>query len=251
MSASGSNDVGGFTLLVDHRDASSSLSSRRVSSRKRVALGDVSNKHAVATKASRTDCHDAAACAIGPATSPPLEVVTPCGKGDVVIAAGGGADVKAVAVTAAPQPPLVVLGDLDCVSDHYSYMRAMEVSDWGVACGAVHAGVVVTAARTKCNHVPRPCDVWLSQTALRPASKFLSTVQSDITPTMRAILVDWLVEVAEEYHLHPETLYVCVRIMRCIAIAKYITAHGYRPATRRGLAMLTVWHVQNDADWCV
>lgn len=34
--------------------------------------------------------------------------------------------------------------------------------------------------------------------------------QPDITDDMRRILVDWLVEVAEEYKLHTETLYLAV-----------------------------------------
>lgn len=34
--------------------------------------------------------------------------------------------------------------------------------------------------------------------------------QRDINHSMRAILVDWLVEVAEEYRLHPRTLYLSV-----------------------------------------
>ncbi|CAN8007018.1 unnamed protein product [Ixodes hexagonus] len=34
--------------------------------------------------------------------------------------------------------------------------------------------------------------------------------QPDITSSMRTILVDWLVEVAEEYRLHPETLFLGV-----------------------------------------
>lgn len=34
--------------------------------------------------------------------------------------------------------------------------------------------------------------------------------QPDITDNMRSILVDWLVEVAEEYKLHTETLYLAV-----------------------------------------
>lgn len=34
--------------------------------------------------------------------------------------------------------------------------------------------------------------------------------QKDITPHMRAILVDWLIEVAEEYKLSSETLYLAV-----------------------------------------
>ncbi len=34
--------------------------------------------------------------------------------------------------------------------------------------------------------------------------------QRDINHSMRAILIDWLVEVADEYRLHPQTLYVTV-----------------------------------------
>ena len=34
--------------------------------------------------------------------------------------------------------------------------------------------------------------------------------QPDITDSMRSILVDWLIEVAEEYKLHRETLFLSV-----------------------------------------
>lgn len=34
--------------------------------------------------------------------------------------------------------------------------------------------------------------------------------QPDITYNMRTILINWLVEVAEEYKLHTETLYLAV-----------------------------------------
>jgi hypothetical protein len=37
-------------------------------------------------------------------------------------------------------------------------------------------------------------------------------LQSDINPTMRGILVDWLVEVCSEFTLLPETLYLAVNI---------------------------------------
>ncbi len=39
------------------------------------------------------------------------------------------------------------------------------------------------------------------------------TVQNDINTTMRGILVDWLVEVAEEYQLMSETLHLAVTLM--------------------------------------
>lgn len=37
--------------------------------------------------------------------------------------------------------------------------------------------------------------------------------QPDITYNMRTILVDWLVEVSEEYKLQTETLYIAVSII--------------------------------------
>ena len=36
--------------------------------------------------------------------------------------------------------------------------------------------------------------------------------QSDLTPSMRAILVDWLVEVQQNFELSHETLYTAVKI---------------------------------------
>lgn len=44
----------------------------------------------------------------------------------------------------------------------------------------------------------------------RPMANFMDSMQQDINPTMRGILIDWLVEVAEEYKLVPDTLYLTV-----------------------------------------
>jgi len=52
------------------------------------------------------------------------------------------------------------------------------------------------------------------QTQHRISTNYMETVQSDVDPGMRAILVDWLVEVIEEYRLMPETLYIAVRRKR-------------------------------------
>ena len=38
----------------------------------------------------------------------------------------------------------------------------------------------------------------------------MEKVQKDVTPTMRGVLVDWLVEVADEYKLLSETLHLTV-----------------------------------------
>ncbi|RXH97548.1 hypothetical protein DVH24_007894 [Malus domestica] len=44
----------------------------------------------------------------------------------------------------------------------------------------------------------------------RPSPSYMGRVQNDISPKMRGILVDWLVEVAEEYKLVTDTLYLTV-----------------------------------------
>ncbi|KAL1833685.1 hypothetical protein ACET3Z_003336 [Daucus carota] len=58
------------------------------------------------------------------------------------------------------------------------------------------------------------CDIYkhlrASEEKKRPSIDFMEKVQKDINTNMRAILVDWLVEVAEEYRLVPDTLYLTV-----------------------------------------
>ncbi|XP_020581116.1 cyclin-A2-1-like isoform X2 [Phalaenopsis equestris] len=49
-----------------------------------------------------------------------------------------------------------------------------------------------------------------SELIRRASSTFMETLQREITPSMRGILIDWLVEVAEEYKLVPDTLYLSV-----------------------------------------
>lgn len=44
----------------------------------------------------------------------------------------------------------------------------------------------------------------------RPLHDYIDKVQNDVTPSMRGVLVDWLVEVAEEYKLVSDTLYLTV-----------------------------------------
>lgn len=51
---------------------------------------------------------------------------------------------------------------------------------------------------------------FLRETEVRYHPKDYMQYQKDITPHMRAILVDWLIEVAEEYKLSSETLYLAV-----------------------------------------
>ena len=51
--------------------------------------------------------------------------------------------------------------------------------------------------------------IYIKQIQFRPRPEYMRR-QKDITHSMRSILVDWLVEVAEEYKLSPQTLYVAV-----------------------------------------
>ncbi|KAH6788573.1 Cyclin A3 [Perilla frutescens var. frutescens] len=44
----------------------------------------------------------------------------------------------------------------------------------------------------------------------RPLADYLEKTQKDVTANMRGVLIDWLVEVAEEYKLLPDTLYLTV-----------------------------------------
>ncbi|CAH8337062.1 unnamed protein product [Eruca vesicaria subsp. sativa] len=47
----------------------------------------------------------------------------------------------------------------------------------------------------------------------RPLPDFMERTQRDVTQTMRGILVDWLVEVSEEYTLASDTLYLTVYLI--------------------------------------
>lgn len=48
------------------------------------------------------------------------------------------------------------------------------------------------------------------ETKRRPFPDYLEKVQKDVSANMRGILIDWLVDVAEEYKLLPDTLYLTV-----------------------------------------
>ncbi|KAF5178905.1 Cyclin [Thalictrum thalictroides] len=56
----------------------------------------------------------------------------------------------------------------------------------------------------------------------RPSSNFMEILQLDITESMRAILVDWLVEVSEEYKLASDTLYLTVHLIDRFLSQNYI-----------------------------
>ncbi|VVA95602.1 unnamed protein product [Arabis nemorensis] len=58
------------------------------------------------------------------------------------------------------------------------------------------------------------CDIFEhlreSEVKKRPALDYMERIQSNINASMRYILIDWLVEVAEEYRLLPDTLHLAV-----------------------------------------
>ncbi|XP_059631780.1 cyclin-A1-1 [Cornus florida] len=58
------------------------------------------------------------------------------------------------------------------------------------------------------------CDIYkhlrASEARKRPSTDFMERVQKDINASMRSILIDWLVEVSEEYRLVPDTLYLTI-----------------------------------------
>ncbi|WZZ51724.1 hypothetical protein YC2023_051831 [Brassica napus] len=56
----------------------------------------------------------------------------------------------------------------------------------------------------------------------RPLHDYIENVQSDLTPSMRGFLMDWLVEVAEEYKLVSDTLYLTVSYVDRFLSAKTI-----------------------------
>ncbi|KAJ6674060.1 CYCLIN-A2-4, partial [Salix viminalis] len=56
----------------------------------------------------------------------------------------------------------------------------------------------------------------------RPSIDYMEKLQRDISPSMRGILIDWLVEVSEEYSLVPDTLYLTVNLIDRFLSQNYI-----------------------------
>ncbi|KAJ7962930.1 Cyclin [Quillaja saponaria] len=78
---------------------------------------------------------------------------------------------------------------------------------------------------------PRLCSLYapdiydnlrVAELARRPHPNFMETIQRDITQSMRGILVDWLVEVSEEYKLVPDTLYLTVYLIDWFLSQNYV-----------------------------
>ncbi|XP_071723492.1 cyclin-A2-1-like [Rutidosis leptorrhynchoides] len=55
-----------------------------------------------------------------------------------------------------------------------------------------------------------------------PSADYMEKLQRDINPTMRGILIDWLVEVSEEYNLVPDTLYLTANLIDRFLSQNYV-----------------------------
>eukprot|EP00879_Flechtneria_rotunda_P016000 GHRR01016733.1.p1 GENE.GHRR01016733.1~~GHRR01016733.1.p1 ORF type:complete len:285 (+),score=90.51 GHRR01016733.1:484-1338(+) len=58
-----------------------------------------------------------------------------------------------------------------------------------------------------------PLSSWCVQLLNRPNANYINTLQLDMSSHMRCILVDWLVEVAQEYRLTSDTLHLTLNLL--------------------------------------
>ncbi|KAJ1388369.1 UmuC domain [Sesbania bispinosa] len=90
----------------------------------------------------------------------------------------------------------------------------------------------------KCNQSSTPSSIYSHLHALemeanrRPLANYTETVQSEVSKEMRKILVDWMVEVAEDYKLVSDTIYLAVS-----CIDRFLST---RPISRDHLQLLGV-----------
>ncbi|KAL6578528.1 hypothetical protein OROMI_008744 [Orobanche minor] len=65
-------------------------------------------------------------------------------------------------------------------------------------------------------------NLYAMELARRPLVDYMEKVQRDINQDMRAILIDWLVEVSDEYKMVPDTLYLTVNLIDRFLSENYI-----------------------------
>lgn len=70
----------------------------------------------------------------------------------------------------------------------------------------------------------------------RPSSRYLDHVQADVNAKMRAILVDWLVEVTEEYRLCADTLYQSINFLD-----RFLSAHHAPRSQLQLIGVTCMW----------
>ncbi|KAF9681178.1 hypothetical protein SADUNF_Sadunf06G0198500 [Salix dunnii] len=81
----------------------------------------------------------------------------------------------------------------------------------------------------------------------RPSVDYMEKLQRDISPSMRGILIDWLVEVSEEYTLVPDTLYLTVNLIDRFLSQNYIEKQRLQllGVTCMLIASLNAFHSMN------
>lgn len=70
----------------------------------------------------------------------------------------------------------------------------------------------------------------------RPSASYLTTVQKELNHSMRAILVDWLIEVGEEYKLCADTLFLAVNY-----IDRFLSLHKVTRSQLQLVGVTCIW----------
>lgn len=118
-------------------------------------------------------------------------------------------------------------GDIKCphyVQEIFKYLRQCEVGLYWTLDDLPALGTPLTASLPP-----------LPQHAKRPDRAYLESNQRDLNSAMRGILVDWMVEVAEEYKLQPETLFLAVQY-----VDRYLSQPRSRDLARSKLQLVGV-----------
>ncbi|WVY90979.1 hypothetical protein V8G54_036493 [Vigna mungo] len=115
----------------------------------------------------------------------------------------------------------VVLGDLTNVSDAAVAVAVSDTQQRKKIKLQKPVPTVATPEKVDERSDPQLCGSYVSDIyeylcgmevlpSKRPLPDYIQKVQKDVNANMRGVLVDWLVEVAEEYKLVSDTLYFCV-----------------------------------------
>ncbi|CAM8885596.1 unnamed protein product [Rhodiola kirilowii] len=126
-----------------------------------------------------------------------------------------------------------------------------ELSNFEVECGSEKRNCVGNRNRTVVveddidakSDDPQMCPAYVAdiykylhemerETKRRPMPNYIEKVQKDVTINMRGVLVDWLVEVSDEYRLLSDTLYLAVSYLD-----RYLSVN---PVNRQKLQLLGV-----------
>eukprot|EP00967_Tisochrysis_lutea_P127106 scaffold215782_cov15-Tisochrysis_lutea.AAC.1 len=100
---------------------------------------------------------------------------------------------------------------------------------------ALHLSPVTKKMPEKLLNVTTPMRAF-PQLVRRPNALYPEAFQTDVNAKMRAILVDWLVEVAEEYKLCADTLYLSVNY-----IDRFLSIHPVQRSNLQLVGIACMW----------